>query len=128
MTMRRGAGATRSSRMDKTAQIFLLLFSHSHGDSPHDELYTWNCDAVAEGPVSGGIRSAWYICPAIGKALEPLAFQRCEPSYKLRQFRVAFLGDCPRSGPLCRLIDQVRCVLILLGAFRRSNIIFPETI
>lgn len=62
---------------------------------------------VSQDSVPGGIRGSRYIRPDIGKPLEPLAFQRCQPPYELGQFRGAFLSDCPCGGLPCRLTDKV---------------------
>ena len=44
----------------------------------HDELDTRNGNAVAKSFVTGGVGSAFDICPAIGETLEPFALQWCQ--------------------------------------------------
>ena len=114
----------------------------SHSDSAHDVFHTRNGDAVSEGPVSCRVRSMWQVRPAVGEALEAFAFCRREPSdkfrpsnYQLVLMYILAVGPFIVAGSegtdsvlIKKCADQVRGILILLGALRGGDITFPEAV
>lgn len=85
----------------------------------HEVFHAGNGDAVAEGFVARGVRSAGNIGPAIRVALEPFALQRCEAANEIPAVRI------PGRG---RLADEVCSVLVLPCALCGGNLVVPELI
>ncbi len=129
MTMRRDAGAIR-------------VKSRRHRDAPHDILYTWHRDAIAQRLVAGGVGGPRQVRPSVREALEPLAFQRREPSNEKRSIydqlvlpHILAVGPFPVAAGerahrllIRRLADQIGGIFVLTGALGGSNFIVLEHI
>ena len=118
------------------------VYAERHSDSPHDKFHTGYGHAIPKGPVSGGIRRPRQIGPAVGEALEAFAFCRREPSdkfrpsnYQLVLMYILAVGPFIVAGSegtdsvlIKKCANQVRGILILLGALRGGDITFPEAV
>ena len=85
----------------------------------HEVFHAGDGDAVAEGFIARGVRSAGDIGPTVRVALEPFALQRCEAANEIPAIRI------PGRG---RLADKVCSVLVLPRALRGGDLIIPELI
>ena len=117
----------------------------------HDELDTRNGNAVAKSFVTGGVGSAFDICPAIGETLEPFALQWCQSADEvcarhillrhqiltattivatLRSERCtawAVITELSLTEYFC-LIYKISGILVLSGTLGADNIIALENV
>ena len=117
----------------------------------HDELDTRNGNAVAKSFVTGGVGSAFDICPAIGETLEPFALQWCQSADEvcarhillrhqiltattvvatLRSERCtawAVITELSLTEYFC-LIYKISGILVLPGTLSADNIIALENV
>ena len=85
----------------------------------HEVFHAGDGNAVAEGFVARGVRSAGDIGPTVRIALEPFALQRCEAANEIPAVRI------PGRG---RLADEVCSVLVLPRTLRGGDLIILELI
>ena len=92
---------------------------NDHSHPLHEVFHAGDCNAVAEGFVARGVRSAGNIGPTVWVSLEPFALQRREAVNEIPAVRI------PGRGWLA---DEVCSVLVLPRALRGGDLIIPELI
>ena len=109
----------RESYDQSQLKIPFQIKRNDHSHPLHEVFHAGDGNAVAEGFVARGVRSAGNIGPAIWVPLEPFALQRCEAANEIPAVRI------PGRG---RLADEVCSVLVLPRALRGGDLIIPELI
>ena len=108
-------------------------------NSPHDVLHAGDRHTVAQGFVTGGIRSPWDVCPPIRETLQTLALKGRQAANQVGTVQDALIvthilvtdalviraNQCANRF-LVGLHHQIGGILMLPSALRAGNLIFRE--